>query len=412
MIISKINTIFSCGNINNVKITHNQDYKNQFGLRMSSPLNYDTISFQSTPKAAVDKAAGVSIDTARRINKAAQPYQTRMVSIIEDIFDDLIATERKPNNPIKTITNRVKTPLSIKEKSQTRQWNNTAEIMDFMQDLHGSKIVLRVSDRNVVDAVLDRLIPEIKSRRLEVVEIENKRFSIVKGLPESKASKFDYASIDKLQDIITVQEDVWNGKGKINKKYLVKQNLTNDYTDNYCAIHFILKFPLPGREARYMEFQVMGADVSDAKHIDDLVYKILGGKEVEGKYNRIVDILLPLRDTSMKFEKLKAAMKEENPDIDPDSITYKSVMLKTKDEEFKKGLKDLIAFNKYRSDLFLFQRKKEPSAFSEKQLKSRFLPLSSDIDPRLDFNNLADEIYRADLIAQKASKAKEKAKKS
>ena len=44
-----------------------------------------------------------------------------------------------------------------------------------MTDLKGGKIVLRDSDKKTVDGVLDRLIPAIKSKSIELLEIENKR---------------------------------------------------------------------------------------------------------------------------------------------------------------------------------------------------------------------------------------------
>ena len=88
-------------------------------------------------------------------------------------------------------------------------------------------------------------------------------------------------------------------------------------------------------------------------------------------------------------------------------------MQKTQDADFKQALKELINLNEYRGDVFIFQRKKEPSSYVSKNMKTRFLPLKSDIDPRVDFNNLYEEIEKCNLLSQKLAKeAKSKRKKA
>ena len=74
-----------------------------------------------------------------------------------------------------------------------------------MTDLNGGKIVLRDTDKKTVDGVLDRLIPAIKSNSVELLEIENKRPKVVKGLPETEACKYDYASINMLKKLTEIQ---------------------------------------------------------------------------------------------------------------------------------------------------------------------------------------------------------------
>ena len=53
------------------------------------------------------------------------------------------------------------------------------------------------------------------------------------------------------------------------------------------------------------------------------------------------------------------------------------------------GNKPLLElFNKYRGDAFLFQRAKKPTAFSENYEIEYFLPLTEDLPPQYDLNNL------------------------
>ena len=410
MNVSKVQSL-SFLNILKRNNTDTSKYQTSFGLRMTSPLDRDTVSFRATPKFN-SKTSGVSLDTAKKIHETIKLYQKDIMILIDTLFGDMVATEIRPKGAIYAIKNRAKSPLSIKEKSATRQWNNTKEILEFMTDLNGVKIEMRNADKNNVDLMLNRLIPAIRSRDVEVVEIENKRPILVSGLSEDKASKYDYASIDLLENIIGIQEEVWNGKGCIGKEKLVLQNLYNDFTDaNYCALHILLR--TTGKNARIFELQIMGKDVADAKKIDDLVWKILNGKDIEKKYNPIAKILQPFAETSAKANEYKKQLLEENPKLRAEQVTLKMIMQKTKDEEFKQALKELIQLNDYRGDVFIFQRKKEPSSFSAKAMKTRFLPLTSDIDPRVDFNNLYEEVEKCDLYSQKLKKAAlSKAKKT
>ena len=409
MNVSKVQSL-SFLNIFRQNNTNTPQYQTSFGLRMTSPLERDTVSFTATPKFN-SKTSGVSLATAKKIHKTVEPYQKDIMILIDNLFGDLVATEYRPKGPIYKIKNRVKKPLSIQEKSSTRQWNTQDEILDFMTDLNGVKIEMRNAGKANVDMMLNRLIPAIRSREVEIIEIENKRPMIVKGLSEDKASKYDYASIDILENIIGIQEEVWNGKNCIGKERLVSQNLYNDFTDaNYCALHILLR--TTGKNARVFELQIMGKDVADAKRIDDLVWKILNGKNIEPKYNSIAKILQPFAETNAKANEIKKQMLEDNPNLKPEQITLKTIMQKTKDEDFKHSLKELIQLNDYRSGVFIFQRRKEPSTFSSKAIKTRFVPLTSDIDQRVDFNYLYDEMERCDLHSEKLKRAVSKTKKA
>lgn len=329
------------------KTQQNNNRINNFGLTMSQPLSCDMVTFSATPKNLENRAYGVSLDTARRVYKEAEPMQKKVTDFMQNVFGDLIATDMNPHNLIYCIKSRTKSPVSIMEKSSTRQLNSKSEILTFMTDLNGAKIVMREGRRNYVDNVVERLLEPIQSGEVELVEIENKRPSIVKGMKgAAKKEQYDYASIKMLSSLVDAEENKWldkNGK----KKHFVKFD-TDDYTDlNYCAVHFLLKFP---EEERPFELMLMGYDVSLLKDLDDKLFKILNNKNAGKEYKPLVKIVKPLLELG------NAPLLEK--------------------------------FNKYRAEAFLFQREKEPKAMIVKNSPVYLLPMRYDLPPELDLNNL------------------------
>ncbi len=365
----------------------NKSITTNFGLKMSSPLARDTVSFKGTPKVA-DKAWEINKATAMKIRKKLEPKAKRVFDLIDNTFGDLVATPKEPDGPILEIGKRLKSVGSIAEKTGSRQWINANEIIENMTDLIGAKIVLRDSNKATVDSVLSRFIPMIKSGTIELLEIENKRPAIVKGLPEADAAKYDYASINMLKKMANAQNAVWK-KGGNNSKVATK--LDNDFTNaNYCAIHYL--FRIPGRNAVTFELQVLGNNTNKAKHVDDAVYKIMDGKNPSTTSDEFKNLFAPLAKDGKFFEK------------EPNA------------QEIVKNARDL--FNKYRGEVFLFQRTKADMPYSKKKVKEQFLPIPyrlfpEDIERRygissydFDFNNIAKIQQRAEREAEKAGKTK------
>ncbi len=365
-----------------------QNNISKFGLRMSSPLQADTVSFRGTPKLA-NKQWEISKETARAIRRKLASSAQKVESFMQDSFGDLVASEKYPKNPLSEIGFRLKSIGSIAEKTGSRQWSSVDEILTEMTDLIGAKLVFRDAARNKVDAVLDRFIPLIKSRKVELIEVENKRPIIVKNLPEYQASEFDYASIDFLNKMIAIQNDVWKKGGN---KQRVKKRLDDDFTKaNYCATHFLFK--LPGKTPVTFELQVLGNNVNAAKHIDDIVYKKLDGKNSSESNPEFDKIFEPL--TNKKFFAAEPNAKE---------IV----------ENAKKK------FEKYRGEVFILQRRKEPLPYHKGKHVELFLPMPyklfpSDIEIKygissadFDYNNLNRVLQRG---KKKSTKQKPEAKK-
>lgn len=360
------------------------------GLTMASPLLKDTVSFGSTPKEA-DKAWNITIQNSKLIRKRLGEAYKKVERFMNSTFDDLVASEKYPKNPIYGIYTRLKSDFSISDKSGTRKWTSVDEILESMTDLIGAKIVMRDSNKSTVDAVLDRFIPLIKSRKIELIEIENKRPAIVKGLDDKEASKYDYSSLGFLKKMINIQEEVWKNSHKGGKKQKVKQRLEDDFTDaNYCAIHFLFK--LTGKNSSVFELQLMGNNTNEGKHIDDLAWKKLNGKSSSEDCPEINKIFEPFSNPSF-FE-------EEGEE---------------KAKEIVKNAKE--KYNKYRGKMFLFQREKDPMPYTKKKKIEMFLPLPyklfpSDIELKYGISSLDFDYNNLNQIILKNQKRKAALKKN
>lgn len=346
-------------NNNNENISNPQT--STYGLKMCPPLLKDTVSFGATAKMLQSRSqGGVSLIVAKSISRAAEPMQKRAETFLKNIFGDLVATELNPNNPIHKICGRVKTPKSIVEKSATRQYNCKSEVLDFMTDLNGTKIVMKDARKKTVEETLSRLIKPIQKGEVELLEIENKRPKSTTKLKRSAREQYDYASVDFLENLQRIQEETWEGLN-LKEPRRVRVDL-NDLTEvNYSAIHFLLKFP---DEPRPFELMLMGKDVNDIKELDDKLFKILNNKDIDKKYKPLVEIVKPL--------------------MEPGNKQY------------------LEKFNQYRGEAFLFQREKAPNTFfTSEDAPSYFLPLSYNLPPVYDLNNLNRIMLECEKTAKK-----------
>lgn len=391
--------------INTIKNKNNNYTGFDFGLKFNEPIKNDTISFKqsnrickATKKAkrllslGVKKADTTTVENNGITNKVAAKSKEinrptamavrakilraaqKVEKYMNTTFGDLVADGKHPNNPIEALGFRIKSITSIVEKTGSRELNDQHEIFSNMTDLIGAKIILRESDKRTVDGILDRFIPDIKSKRIELLEIENKRPKAIKGLSEHEASKYDYASINMLKKLIEIQNST-SRKGGSKKKVI--EHLTDEYTPaNYCAIHLLAH--IPGEPNSTFELQIMGHNMEIAKKIDDKVFKKLDGKNPT--------------DCSEKFHKLFEPL--TNPRFfDKESEAYA--------KELVKNAKD--TFNEYRGRMFLFQREKADMSYTKasKKRKEQFLPIKyrlfpSDIELKYgisslnyDYNNIA-----------------------
>lgn len=366
---------FSNINLWNLKKDSEATQSSRFDLKMSAPLTKDTVSFKATPKAA-KKALEANRSTVRSLRASMRDSYQKVNKMIENLFGDLRASEKYPQNPLADISCRLKSEDSIKEKTGTQECSSMQEIAACMTDIIGTKLIIREPNRSVVDAVLGRFVPLIRSGKLELLEIENKRPAIVKGLSETEASKYDYASVDFLNMFADIQDE-FNKKGGSKNKVI--RRIDDDFTKaNYCAIHFL--FRVPGKNPVVFECQVVGENVDKAKFVDDGLYKKLNGKN--------------FANSTPKFDALFEPF--TNPNFFAGEENAEKIV-----EDARKAL------NEYRGDVFLFQRNKAVSTVTKnKNKKELFLPIPYRVFPPeiekkykiysedYDFNNLYNIIMQ------------------
>ena len=372
--------ILAIDNLSNINLWNlNKDSKSEqvsnFGLKMAAPLSKDTVSFKATPKVA-QKALEANRSTVKNVRAAMRDSYVKINKMFENLFSDLKASEKYPKKPLSKISCRLKSEDSIKEKTGTREITSFDEITATMTDIIGTKLVIREPNKSIVDGIIGRFIPLIKSGKLELLEIENKRPAVVKGLPESEASKYDYASADFLNMFADIQDACYKKGGSKNK---VTRHIDDDFTKaNYCAIHFL--FRVPGRRPVVFECQVIGENVDKAKDIDDGLYKKLNGKNFAGSTPKFDAIFEPFT----------------NPDFFKDEEDAGKIVEDAKN-----------AIDAYRGEVFLFQRNKAVATVSKnKNKKEHFLPISHRVFPPeiemkykihsedYDFNNLYNILQR------------------
>ena len=341
--------ILPVNNIKNFSVnniwTQTNNKNQRYGLRMQRPLTTDVVSFRESPKTLISRSSDISRGVAKDIYKITSARQWKVTEFLNNTFGDLEVTKYSPGNIIYKILDRAKTPDSLREKAMTNGMNTKDMILNKMTDLNGGKLVLRDGSREGVAIVLDRLAEAIERGQVILKEIENKRPTVAKSLRGAAATQYDYELPEKLEAICEMSNKIHPSE-KVNFIHV-------DYTEsNYPALHFLMR--LPG-ENWLFEVQIMGYDVALYKDLDDILWKLLNNKNVDKKFKKIADIIKPLNE--------------------PGNVKLKE------------------QFNKYRSNVFLFQRSKAPHIRKTDKYVERFLPISDEIEDGemrelLDMNNL------------------------
>jgi len=393
----------------------------RFGITMSKPLEQDTVSFKA--KAAVklleSRTGGVNRHTAIRINEIAEDIQPEIEKFIRGIFANC--------NFIEYVSGRAKKPGSIEEKSCVLGLSSMEDVFRHMTDLNATKAIMTDGSRKNTHKALNILLDAIKKGLVYLEEVEIKRPAAAKNLKGKDKSKYDYALPEKLVQFVADAEDAMGKEVNF---------LDPDYTKaNYTAIHFLLR--LPGQK-RVFEFQLMGHNVAVFKDLDDILYKVLNNKNVDEKYQPIVEILKSISMSKEekgvlkyarirdRIEKLQFTSEEQKTLVNrvamseplvqaPDSaeyITKVKSLTRTKDieeqdlsmlienaeyqveyadKELLKALRQKAEryekFCKYRAQAFLYQREKKATSYTD-GTREYFLPLSEDLPPEFDLNNL------------------------
>ena len=140
----------------------------KYGLKLSQPLQRDTVSFGSSPttKKLVSKAKGrgIPMRDSITVHLDAAKRQPEINNHFIKLFAPITVSKDKPLNPVEVVKGRAKGVLSIWEKAKTREWNTLAEVLENMTDANGVKCVLRDGSPKGVRQALKFLLSDMRQR--------------------------------------------------------------------------------------------------------------------------------------------------------------------------------------------------------------------------------------------------------
>lgn len=403
----------------------------KFGLTMAAPLSKDTVSFGSTAK-NVNRV--INSKLSRDISKSAKFYEIQVAAIFTSILAPLMSTDETPDNVIEYFNVRTKGKDSIGAKSGEIKGKykagdiikggkkcKTKDVITLnMTDLLGAKAVLTIGSKQNAKMVVEALTNAVKNGQIRLREIEQK---IPKSCMHDEKTLITcaYATDITLDKMKSVSEKRFN------------KEVRTDYRDftpsNYSALHFLfdvlLKDPEDKSVWKTVEVQVLGHDVNEFKELDDILYKLLNGKNVDKKYNSIKQVLQPiilpkgLYDLyDERNEQHKAKCKEEgkkyraltyaqftNTLTEDDLVAMKcpKYVLEMSKEELASNMTQRDAFNRYRADVFLSQRLKGAKPNKDRlgydgKLIIDFLPIT---DPVLPLKYSMNSLYQLKMECEK-----------
>ena len=396
----------------------------KFGLTMAKPLSKDTVSFGATAK-NVNRA--INSKLSRDISKGAKFYEIQVAAIFTSILAPLMSTDETPDNVIEYFNVRTKGKDSIGAKSgEVKGKYKTGDIIKGgkkcttkdaislnMTDLLGAKAVLTIGSKHNAKMVIEALTHALKNGQIRLREIEQK---VPKSCmrDEKTLTTCTYATDSTLDKMKSASEKRFNNEVKTDYR---------DYTpSNYSALHFLidvlLKDPNGKSVWKTVEVQVLGHDVNEYKELDDILYKLLNGKNVDKKYNPIKQVLQPIILPKALYdlydernEQHKAKCKEEGKrykaltytqftktltENDLKEIKAPKHVLDMSKEELASNMTQRDAFNSYRADVFLSQRlkgakpNKDRLGYNGKMIID-FLPIT---DPVLPLKYSMNSLYQ------------------
>lgn len=320
-----------------------------YGLRISEPLKYDTVSFQSIRTKGAQKAAkavtdgirsnkkmgDVEITTklAKDLRKAVTPAHNENVMLFyryfSDVLSELDANKNIVNRNLLTFMERIKGEYSVIQKaSSIAQDENIAidkinkkTLLKNMTDISGMGVILekapdggkksakKQDDRAMIEAV-KRLSKMIKDKAIKVEEVEY----------HVRAPEYDKnGKIAKTFDTMnrTLVDSLMNTAQEINpdcKCHVVSNPI------GYSGLHVKLK----NSDGTYTEFKILARAIANIQDIENMFYKVQNGKKVAPQYEKEVGEYLaqlkPLDEYATQeeielFEKVTKTLKEYKKEI-------------------------------------------------------------------------------------------------
>ncbi len=342
------------------------------------PLAHDCVSFTSSKK--LNRSLLEAFDNKQAcidVYQNADVAEADLKRTLKSRLDSLVASEENPQGPISTITTRVKTPSSIREKvaselshaitsnnmSAVFNPNSRTDIKKVCGDIIGARIILGNQKQEQTGKIIDELIDLVMNGELNISAIASYR-------PEKLDPKLEYFKKEDLARLV----DAVNESRKIRNKEPIELKEESKKT-GYMALHVdidMADYEYKAKNNGYKgEIQIVGQDISRLKEVEDFCYKI-------------------------RFDK----------DIKSGHVAYspftKYFSKQINNEEYPKLADDFVEYTKR---AYMFQRKKEPDGiFDKRKRRDISLPtieqcnMSGKIPPELDFNVLSKIKYHCDKI--------------
>ena len=276
------------------KIVYSSQPLSGFSVKASkiAPLSRDTVSFKGGTNEAYISALD-NLDICHEVSLNAQEVNKIFVEILNKYFVGEDEATRQRNKAILSLKARVKSGYSIAEKVaekisgkfNDKKYYDKPEVTVFppkspvgikenIRDISGARIVVKDSNSDSMDVVIDNLCKMIISENLVIAEIEN-------NVSPDKSAKpyFNSKQLKKLLDAAN-QARRKNGLSEIDLKTKI-----TDY--GYMALHIIVdtrnKPQLVKNQGYWSEIQVLGRDVEVLKDIEDFCYKLKKGMSIKSK---------------------------------------------------------------------------------------------------------------------------------
>ena len=271
-------------NFNKFCAKENNTSSANFGLKLSTPLMRDTVSFTgaATYKKAGAKADMINHELAMQVRKRMKKPHDKNKEFLLDNFCDLIDEGKI------TLLDRIKKEYSIRQKCCSRGWNDEKTIMSKMTDISGFCFVLE--DKKAFNEVMNRFIKLIKNHKIRIANPE-----YIEGLPfeyhvfpsiykkGKVVESFNSLNPDKLQELKRAIIETYYPSSRISD--------TIDSISGYSGLHVIIENP----DETYSEIKFLTRGMTDVQKIENLLYKIRNGKDIDPKYSYMETILSPFR---------------------------------------------------------------------------------------------------------------------
>lgn len=286
--------------IANLYQTNARNNNYNYNMPKLTPLSADTVSF--TGARNLNKSLLDAFDNAivcRQVAQDASLAHTHLHNAMGEALGQYIYSQDNPDGVIEDIITRVKSPESIREKvasmlegaitgdiSKVFNPNDGEKIKKALDDIVGTRIIMREAEEEESKKIIDALIPQVENGVLKIDKIEcyvpknNRKIPLAFSIKDLKRFKA-----------------VVNQKREEEHKPPIDIVITPSQT-GYTAIHLDVNLSnseYPAKNDKYEgEIQIIGTDVAKLKEVEDFCYKIKQSKEIKGgnvAYRPFVDYL-------------------------------------------------------------------------------------------------------------------------